>query len=43
MWYRRRGVPSGELVTDWSEAFIAAGIVLSPLLVRRALRRRSAS
>jgi hypothetical protein len=27
--------------TDWWEAFVAAGIVLSPLIVRRALRRRS--
>jgi hypothetical protein len=29
--------------TDWWEAFAAAGIVLSPLIVRRALRRRTVS
>jgi hypothetical protein len=28
--------------TDWWEAFVTAGIVLSPLIVRRARRRRSA-
>jgi hypothetical protein len=29
--------------TDWWEAFVAAGLVLSPLLVRRWLRGRSGS
>jgi hypothetical protein len=31
------------LATDWWEAFVAAGFVLSPVLVRRWLHSRSGS